>query len=492
MTKKTRLLITAGVLAGIFLSALEITVVGTASPKIIQDLGGFESFSWIFVIYLLTSTISMPFWGRASDHWGRKPLFISAMIIFTVGSVLCGFSTSFEQLILFRGIKGIGGGGLLPLAFTILADIYDIKSRAKMQGYISSVWGIASVFGPFIGGILADTIGWRWIFFINVLPAGLAIFLVLKFFEEKDRHTKKLNLSLQSFLASILFITAILLSLTYLQDLHIKSALYFLLIAVISFILFRFSEKTQPNALIPPILFKHPVFKMSCITGFLSSAIVIGMSSFSPLFFQSILNYSATEAGFLLQVFACGWLINSVYSTRLMLKIHYTKLLYFGFFLTFLGLLIFIISFYKITTLWIVISLFLMGTGMAFNYPIVLITTQYDVPKDQIGFATSALFWVRNLGSTIGTCLMGITLTMNFKWKLADLAKATHLSPFVDHLTQHPDTLFKPSVLKKIGSIPTLHHLFYESLFWVFVIMLMAGFIALILSFGFPKKIKGT
>jgi len=139
--KNKRTIILIGTLLGISLSALEITVVGTATPHIVRDIGGFENYSWIFTMYLLTSTISMPFWGRAADHWGRKPFFLAAMIIFLIGSVLCGLSTSFTQLVIFRGIKGLGAGGLVPLAFTIIADVYDRKERPKIQGLISSVWG---------------------------------------------------------------------------------------------------------------------------------------------------------------------------------------------------------------------------------------------------------------------------------------------------------------------------------------------------------------
>jgi len=475
---------------GISLAALEITVVGTATPNIVRDIGGFESYSWIFTMYLVSSTIFMPFWGRASDHWGRKPVFITAMIIFLLGTILCGLSTSFNQLIIFRGIQGLGGGGLIPLAFTIVADVYDLKARTKIQGYLSSVWGVCSLIGPFIGGAMADTIGWRWIFFINVIPGSLALFFILKYFHEKNDLSEKLKLSIKSLLISMIFVLALLATLYFFQIQQSTLGYSFLAISVITLLLFINSEKLATNPLIPPTLFKHPVFTMTCITGFLSSAIIVGLASFIPLLFQAVLHYSATMSGLVLFPFTISWVIFSIFSTRLLLYIHYKKLLFLGFCLVFLGMGLFNFYFFNLNAGLTIISMIIMGAGMSFNYPIVLITTQYDVPKDMVGFATSAIFWIRNLGSTIGITIMGITLSWQFQHKLLAVLPTEQTRDLIQELNANPDILLQPEILSQIKAFPEIHHVLYTVMHWVFLILLAYAFANLLTIFGYPKKVN--
>ena len=486
----SRKLITTGIMLGIFLSALEMTVVGTATPKIIQDLGGFSNYSWVFTMYLFTTTISMPFWGRASDHWGRKPIFLICMILFLVGSVLCGFAQDFSQLIWFRGLKGLGGGGLLPIAFTILSDIYTIQERTKIQGTISSVWGVAALIGPFIGGAFADTIGWRWVFWVNVIPCLLGLWLVLKYLPHDKKNKEPLKLSMQSFLSSILIILAILMFLQSVQNQEWIPSIGFLVIGIFSLLLFIYSERTQLHPLIPKGLFKYRIFNMTCITGFLCSAIIIGLASFSPLLFQSVHGFTATESGMLIIPFTFSWIAGGIWSTRLLLRIHYKKLLFSGFLLTLIGMSLFMVSFVYFTTTLVLIAMAIMGLGMAFNYPIVLISTQYEVPKDQVGFSTSAIFWIRNIGSTIGTLCMGIILITTFQSGLMKLAMRENVSKFVDHLRMNPDILLSSKVISILKDNPNILAAYSNALFSSFLVMLIAAFVALLLSFYFPKKIR--
>lgn len=181
-------LITFGVMAGIAVAALDATVVGTAMPTIIGQLGGIDQYGWVFAAYLLTATTTVPIWSRLADQHGRKPVFLIGLALFVGGSVLCGFSGSMLQLVLFRALQGLGAGAVQPIAFTIVGDIFEPRQRARMQGFFSSVWGVSAIAGPFIGGVLTSTVGWQWVFFIN-LPVGLlAAAIIAAVLHERVEH----------------------------------------------------------------------------------------------------------------------------------------------------------------------------------------------------------------------------------------------------------------------------------------------------------------
>ncbi len=489
MSRPTKILVFFGIMCGMFLSSLEITVVGTAAPLIIKSLGGFESYSRIFSSYLLTSTVSMPFWGRIADHWGRKPVFLACMLIFLLGSLLCGTAQTFDQLILFRAIKGIGGGGVVPLAFTLIADIFEYKSRAKLQGYLASVWGISSLVGPFIGGALAENFGWRWIFFVNLIPGTIAIAIIYFALTEihQTRPLKELKISLQSLLCSVIFASAFLIGLNDVQKHHPRSALLFLSIAFLCFVLFVFTEYTHEHTLVPKELFKSRVFNMTCVSGFLSSFLVIGLANYLPLLYQVGLHFSPTASGLVLVPFTISWLVFGIVSTRIMMTYSYRKLLFLGFVLTSVGLIWFLADFKNQNLTLLTITSIIMGAGMAFNYPIVLITAQYDVPKNIVGFATSAIFWVRNMGATIATTIMGMILARHFTMGLKHLPQQIRETSTVTALIANPDLLFQSETIAKLPDLPLVKDILIQAMFLVFVVMAVATVLNLPLIGWFPS-----
>src|SRR5262245_17063353 len=178
MSRQRRWLITAGVMTGMFVAALEATVVGTAMPTVIASLGGLNHYSWVFSAYIVTSTVTVPVWGKLSDLYGRRVTYQVGIAVFLIGSMLSGLSGSMLQLIIFRAIQGLGAGALIPLGMTIIGDIYTVRERAKMQAYFSGVWGLSSIIGPLIGGFLTDQLSWRWVFYIN-LPIGIVTALII-------------------------------------------------------------------------------------------------------------------------------------------------------------------------------------------------------------------------------------------------------------------------------------------------------------------------
>src|SRR5438105_7625556 len=190
LTKGRRAAVTAGLLLGIFLAALEATVVSTAMPTVVSSLGGLDHYSWVFSAYLLTSTASVPLWGRLSDLYGRRRVYLTAIALFLAGSALAGLSQSMLQLVLFRAVQGLGAGGLIPLALTIIGEIYTLAERTRMQAVFSSVWGVSSIAGPLVGGFITDAISWRWVFYLN-LPIGLVAAVILhRTLPEHTRHER--------------------------------------------------------------------------------------------------------------------------------------------------------------------------------------------------------------------------------------------------------------------------------------------------------------
>src|SRR5215207_153715 len=190
MSSRRRLAVTLGVITGMFLAALEATVVGTAMPTVIASLGGLNHYSWVFSAYLITSTITVPVWGKLSDLYGRRLLFQLGIAVFLLGSVLSGMAGTMTQLIAYRAVQGLGAGALVPLAMTIIGDVYTIEERARMQAYFSGVWGLASVLGPIVGGFITDQLSWRWVFYINI-PVGLAAALIMGFALREPKRTSR-------------------------------------------------------------------------------------------------------------------------------------------------------------------------------------------------------------------------------------------------------------------------------------------------------------
>lgn len=258
--------ITGALLVATFLSAIEGTIISTATPAIVKSLGGLDLISWVFAIYLLTSAVTTPIFGKLADLFGRKKVFIVGTSIFLLGSLLCGFSQNMGQLILFRGLQGIGAGAVIPITFTIIGDIFTYEQRAKVQGLISSIWGIAGLFGPLVGGSLVDYVSWHWIFFIN-LPFGLiSIWIIGKHLEEKIEKQKR-NIDYGGAITFTIGTTAILYVL--LSGQFNSMLTYVLLIVAILFLaVFVFIQFKHPEPIIPFKLFQYRVILVSNIVAF--------------------------------------------------------------------------------------------------------------------------------------------------------------------------------------------------------------------------------
>ncbi len=409
MKNKQLVLITTGVVLSIFLAAVEGTVVATAMPSVVAQLGGLSIYSWVFSIYMLTSTTTVPLYGKISDLFGRKKVYLFSMILFLAGSVLCGLSQNMLQLVLFRAIQGLGAGGVLPMALTIIGEIFSVEKRARMQGMISGVWGVSSIIGPLIGGFLVDQISWHWVFYINLIPGSLAIFLV--WFAWKDAP-KSSNQKVQLDINGAILLTLGALSLLLgLNELGKPVGWVFMAAAVGMLTTLFFVEKKAPDPILPLHLLTDRLFVVAIFHGILSGWAMFGSLSYVPLFVQAVLGTTATVAGITLTPMSLSWTVASIYGGRLVLKLSFRAIAIFG-----MGLLVvgsFLMTTIGASTTWVTIMVFtsLMGIGMGLTLPVYMIAVQTIVRRRDLGTATSTLQFSRSIGGTIGVSVMGAFLS---------------------------------------------------------------------------------
>jgi len=447
LSKQRRRVVTAGVMLGMFLAALEATVVGTAMPTVIASLGGLDRYSWVFSAYLLTSTVTVPVWGRLSDLYGRRMFYLIGVAFFLLGSALSGASHSIEQLIVFRAIQGLGAGALIPLSMTINGDIYTLRERTRMQGLFSGVWGLASILGPLAGGFITDHISWRWVFYINI-PFGLAAAAVVGIALVEPRQKSRPVIDYLGAIWLTIAITLLLLVLVESGDPTIWSK-PITLIAVAGILifsaLFAWTEQHAPEPIVPFSLFRNRIIGVGSITAFMVGAAMFGALSFIPLYVQGALGGTATEAGALLTPFLLGWVTMSVVGGRLMFRIGYRPTIL-------AGLVVLVASFGVLTTFgsatprsWLVGDVLAMGIGMGLVMFALLITVQNSVSRGQLGIATSLNQFSRSIGQTVGVAVMGTVMTISLASHIAEIQKESGLPEAdVARTVHNPSALIDP------------------------------------------------
>lgn len=429
LSQRRRWFVTAGVLLGMFLAALEATVVGTAMPTVIASLGGLDRYSWVFSAYLLAATVTVPVWGRLSDLYGRRRLYLIGVALFLIGSALSGASQSITQLIVFRGIQGLGAGALIPLSLTINGDIYTLKERARMQGLFSGVWGLASILGPLAGGFIADHFTWRWVFYINI-PFGLAAAAVVGVALVEPRREEKPVIDYAGAAWLTLSVTLLLFALVETGDLaFLATPLMLAVVAgvVVFGFLFVRAERRAVDPIVPFSLFRNRVVAVGSVTSFMIGASMFGALSFIPLFVQGAMGGTATEAGLLLTPFLLGWVVMAVVGGRLMLNIGYRPTVLAGLTVQVISFA-FLATFGRSTPRWeLLADMALMGAGMGLVMFSLLITMQNSVGRNQLGIATSLNQFSRSIGQTVGVAVMGTVMTISLSAHLADIQRTSGL-----------------------------------------------------------------
>ncbi|WP_055106550.1 MDR family MFS transporter [Paenibacillus ihumii] len=462
--------ILAGLLLSTFLAAIEGTVIGPAGPRIVGDLGGVALLSWVFTAYLLTMAVSTPIFGKMSDLYGRKPVFIIGSLLFLAGSLLSGLSQSMEQLIMFRAVQGIGAGALIPVTFTIIGDIYSIEERAKVQALISSVWGISSLVGPLLGGYVVDYFNWRWVFGFNVPFGLLSLLFIMKFLQE-NIEKRKVKIDIGGAVTFTIGVTALLFGLALGgQQLAWTSPwlLAILATAVLSLILFFIVENRAEEPLVPLKLFKIRDIAYSNIASLLGSALLIGLTSYLPLWVQGVLGKNATMSGLILAPMSIGWLLGSVYGARWIISkgSRYTSLI--GMIFIAMGALgiAFITEDTPLYLLLLFNAMYGIGFGLAFT--VFTIIAQSSVGYSLRGASNALNTFTKSIGQTIGVAVFGTLINLRI---VAQTAAGT---PSGIQVTQDDiNNLLSP---EKVHMLPVelwseLKHVLQNSLHTLFIVM---------------------
>ena len=407
------LVIIGGLMAGMLLAALDQSIVGTALPVIVSDLGGLNHLSWVVTAYLLTSTAVTPLWGKISDLYGRRIIFQITIVIFLIGSALCGLSQNMLELILFRALQGVGGGGLMSIALAIIGDVIPPRERGRYQGYFGAVFGVSSVAGPLLGGYLTDAISWRWIFYIN-LPIGIAALFVTSI--ALKMPVIKRNHKVDYLGASLIVagVTALLLYLNWAGGRYgwtSMNALSLVALAIIFTIAFVFVEFRAEEPIIPMRLFRNSIFTVGNIFGFLIGFAIFGGAIYLPVYFQGVMGMSPTRSGLAMLPMVIGIFSMSIVSGQLITRTGKYKIYPIIGSVVLIAALFLLSTISKDTAYWTVaIYAFLFGLGLGLAMMTIVTPIQNAVEMRDMGTATSATTFGRQLGGAIGTALFGAIL----------------------------------------------------------------------------------
>jgi EmrB/QacA subfamily drug resistance transporter len=474
MSRNRIILVTAGIMLSLFLASMESTVVATAMPTIVGQLGGLEHYSWVFSAFMLASTTAVPLYGKLSDIYGRRKLYVSAMALFLIGSVWCGWANSMTQLIFARALQGIGAGGIMPLAFILIGEMFTLEQRAKMQGLFSGVWGVSSIVGPLLGGFLVDQLSWRWIFYINIFPGLLAAALVA--FAWRDQAQTHERPAVDYAGAALLTVSVVMLLLGVMGS--GTSSWILITVAIALFVLLLWVERRAADPILPLSLFRDRLFSTATAHGILTGWALFGSISFIPLFVQAVLGTSATQAGITITPMLLGWVTASIIGTRLMLTIGYRKLGLIGTALFSVGAFLMSTAGMNTSQISLMVFVTLMGIGMGLSIPSFLIAVQTSVKRRQLGTATSTLQFSRSIGGTLGVSVMGAALSA----RLATNLSASGLNP--DLVRQLLDPLPGSQVVIAEGARVAMA----DAIHLVFVIAFVAAGLAMVTVFFTPHK----
>lgn len=421
------------VMAAVLLFALDQTIVATALPRIVEELKGLEHLSWVVTAYMLASTVTVPVYGKLSDIYGRKNLLLLAIVIFLVGSVFCGMASSMTQLIIFRAVQGIGGGAMMANTFAVVADLFAPLERGKWQGMIGASFGIASVIGPTLGGIVTDLASWRWNFFINIPIATLVFVAVYLLMPKLDLEKRRVSIDYLGIALLSTAIVSLMLGLVLGGNTYPWTSAQIVLLFgtfLICAAIFVLNEKRAEDPVVPLMLFSNAIFTVSMAVVFIVSVGMFSSTLYIPVFAQIVLGMSATSSGAILTPLTLSMVVSSIFAGQFVTRYGRYKMI------TVSALALIPIGYYLLSSLsaehsyldllW---RLIIVGIGIGVTFPIFNIVVQNAFPHRYLGVVTSSVQLFRSVGGTLGVALMGSIVNLKLASGLTALSESLPKGP---------------------------------------------------------------
>jgi EmrB/QacA subfamily drug resistance transporter len=425
MKKNNRVVILSGIILSMLLASLDQTIVSTAMPQIVRELNGLSHLSWVFTAYMLASTVTVPIYGKLSDIFGRRGLFILGISIFLAGSVLSGISQSMTQLILFRGLQGIGGGAMMVNSIAIIGDLYTPAERGKWQGVMGAVFGLSAIVGPLVGGWITDNLSWRWVFYVNI-PLGIIAIAILASAMPKIVHNiKNRAIDYPGAVLIIVGLVPLLLAFVWAGSQYAWGSweiMALLGVAVAALIGFAFMELRAREPILSLNLFKNRVFTVSVITIFLTSMGMFGAILYIPVFAQGVIGVSATSSGMILMPMMIGLMFSSTVCGQIISRTGKYKILTVaGVLVAAAGMFFFSRIGVNTTQAALTVRMVVLGLGMGGTMPVFMIAVQSAFSQERLGEVTAGVQLFRSVGGTVGTAVLGGIMNGQLSSRLASV-----------------------------------------------------------------------
>jgi len=462
LPRRQVILTLVGVLLAIFLGSLDQTIVGTAMPRIIADLGGFAHYTWVTTAYLVTSTVVLPITGKLTDMYGRKHFYTAGITVFILGSLLSGLSQTMTQIIIFRGLQGIGAGIMMANAFIVIGDLFPPAERGKYQGLISAVFGISAIIGPILGGFITDAFSWHWVFYINI-PLGIGIIILFIFFFPNFRlGNLKHRIDYAGITALVVAIVPLLLALSWGGTEYPWASapvIGMFALSAVAIILLPIIESRSDEPIIPLAIFRNPVVAVSIPIIFFTGCIMFGGIIFIPLYFQGVLGLSATASGSFLMPMMLGQVVGSFGSGQLLARAggHYRRQGALGLVTMALGLALLSKITPETSYAIAIVDIVLVGFGLGVTLPLYTIAVQNAVSYNVLGAATSAVPFFRSMGGAVGLAIFGSVMTnrfaSDFAAKLPETIKAVIPPQLLSSVTNSAQALLSFQVQDQLKAL---------------------------------------
>ncbi|WP_448575165.1 MDR family MFS transporter [Thermomicrobium sp.] len=456
-TERSRLaLILPGLLLGMLLAALDQTIVGTAMPRVIAELRGLEHYAWVFTAYMLTSTVTVPLYGKLSDLYGRRTFFLFGMIVFLIGSALSGMAQSMTQLILFRALQGIGGGALFPIAIAIVGDLFPPAERGKWQGLFAAVFGFSAIIGPSLGGWITDNWGWRWVFYVN-MPVGALALLTTGLTMPKLASGRQHRIDYLGAALLVTGVTPLLLAFSWAGTEYPWDSppiIGLFAASALSLVLFVAAELRAPEPILDLRLFRNRIFTPTLLAAFLIAIGMFGTILYLPLFVQAVLGRTATNSGAVLTPMMLGFVFSSIVGGQILSRTGRYKILAISSVaVAVIGM--FLLSRMDVTTsgATVVRNMIILGLGIGTTMSLFTIIVQNAFPAQRLGEVTSALTFFRSIGGTVGAAILGTVMTNRFQHELTtripDAIRASIPAQQLDAI-ENPQVFMSPEAMQQM------------------------------------------